>query len=84
MTRRSTGYFVAGSSWLHRRHPLTKVLGLLFVLVAAFLLPPAALVLLGAGVIVVATSAGLLVPLIRSFRIPAVLLFSIVVINRPW
>ena len=36
----ATGYFVAGSSWLHRRYPLTKLLGLGFVLVAAFLLPP--------------------------------------------
>ncbi len=81
MTRRSAGYFIAGSSWLHRRHPLTKLLGLLFVLVAAFLLPPAALVLLGAGLIAAAVSTDLLVPLSRSFRIPAVLLLSIVVVN---
>ena len=42
----ATGYFVAGSSWLHRRYPLTKLLGLGFVLVAAFLLPPVVLAVL--------------------------------------
>ena len=36
----TTGYFVAGSSWLHRRNPLTKLLALAFILLAAFLLPP--------------------------------------------
>ena len=36
----TTGYFVAGSSWLHRRNPLTKLLALGLVLLAAFLLPP--------------------------------------------
>ena len=39
----TTGYFVAGSSWLHRRNPLTKLLALGLVLLAAFLLPPVVL-----------------------------------------
>ena len=77
----ATGYFRPGSSWLHRRHPLTKVLGLAFVLVAAFLLPPIVLVALLAGVVTIAWSAGLGRPLARALRIPALLLLSIVVVN---
>ena len=81
MTRAARGYLVAGTSWLHRRHPLTKLLGVLFVVVAAFLLPAVALVPLGAALLVIAASAGLAAPLLRSFRIPAVLLLSVVVLN---
>ena len=81
MTRATRGYLVAGTSWLHRRHPVTKLLGVLFVVVAAFLLPAPALIPLGVALVAIAASAGLISPLLRSFRIPAVLLLSVVVLN---
>ena len=77
----TTGYFIAGASWLHRRHPLTKGLGLAFVLLAAFLLPPLALPVLALGLIGLAAAVGLLQPLVGAMRIPAVLLTSILVVN---
>jgi len=78
----ATGYYVAGSSWLHRRHPLTKLLGVLFVVVAVFLLPPAvSLPLLAALLAGIAIAAGLARSLLRSLRIPSVLVLSIVVVN---
>ena len=77
----ATGYFQPGSSWLHRRHPLTKLLGLAFVLVAAFLLPPIVLPVLLAAVAAIALSAGIGRPLARALRIPALLLLSIIVVN---
>jgi energy-coupling factor transport system permease protein len=77
----TTGYFVAGSSWLHRRNPLTKLLALGLVLLAAFLLPPVVLPALVAVIVLVAWSAGLLGPMLRAMRIPAVLLLSILVVN---
>ena len=77
----TTGYFVAGASWLHRRNPLTKLLALGLVLLAAFLLPPVVLPILIAIIVLVAWSAGLLGPMVRAMRIPAVLLLSILVVN---
>src|SRR6478752_7751188 len=77
----TTGYFVAGASWLHRRNPLTKLLALGLVLLAAFLLPPVVLPVLAVAVLVAAWTAGLLGPLVRAMRIPALLLFSILVVN---
>lgn len=77
----ATGYFQPGGSWLHRRHPLTKLLGLAFVLAAAFLLPSIVLPVLFAIVVLIAVSAGIGPPLLRAMRIPVVLLLSIVVIN---
>lgn len=77
----TTGYFVAGSSWLHRRHPLTKLLALGFVLLSAFLLPPVVLPVMAAAIVAAAWSAGLLRPMARAMRIPALLLFSILVVN---
>jgi energy-coupling factor transport system permease protein len=77
----ATGYFQPGSSWLHRRHPITKLLGLAFVLTAAFLLPPIVLPVLFAVVAAVASSAGIGGPLLRALRIPGLLLLSIVVVN---
>ncbi len=81
MTHVATGYHVPGATWLHRRHPLTKVLGVVFVLIAAFLLPPVALAALAVAVVAVAVSAGLGSRLLRSFRVPALLLVAIVVLN---
>ena len=75
----ATGYFIAGSSWLHRRHPLTKLLGVVLVLLAAFLLPPVMLVVMAVALLVVAWSAGLLRPVLRAMRVPVLLLTSIVV-----
>jgi len=77
----ATGYYIAGSSRLHRRNPLTKLLGLLFVLVAAFLLPALSLAVLAALLAGVAISAGLAGALLGSLRIPSVLVVSIVVVN---
>ncbi len=77
----TTGYFIAGSSWLHRRHPLTKALGLAFVLLAAFLLPAVALPVLTAALLGLAFAVGLLRPLGRAMRIPAFLLASILIVN---
>jgi energy-coupling factor transport system permease protein len=77
----ATGYFRPGDSWLHRRNPVTKLLGLLWVLVAAFLLPSASLAALVVAVGLAAWTVGLLGQLVRSLRIPAVLLASIVVVN---
>jgi len=77
----TTGYFVAGASWLHRRNPLTKLLALGLVLLAAFLLPPVVLPILIVIIVLVAWSSGLLRPMARAMRIPAVLLLSILVVN---
>jgi energy-coupling factor transport system permease protein len=77
----TTGYYVAGSSWLHRRNPLTKLLALALVLLAAFLLPPTVLPVLVAIIVVVVWSAGLLRRTVRAMRIPALLLLSILVVN---
>jgi energy-coupling factor transport system permease protein len=77
----TTGYFVAGDSWLHRRNPLTKLLALGLVLLADFLLPPVVLPILVLIIALVAWSAGLLGAMVRAMRIPAVLLFSILVVN---
>jgi energy-coupling factor transport system permease protein len=77
----TTGYFVAGSSWLHRRHPLTKLLALALVLLSAFLLPPVVLPVLAVVLVAAGWSAGLLRPLARAMRIPIALLASILVVN---
>lgn len=75
------GSFVPGSSWLHRRNPLTKLIGLLWVLLAAFVLPPPFLPVLAVAVLLLAAGCGRLGGVLRSLRIPAVLLLSIVVLN---
>jgi energy-coupling factor transport system permease protein len=77
----TTGYYRPGSSWLHRWHPVTKLLGLGLVLLAAFILSPIVLVPLAVVLLLIAASAGLLRPLLRALRIPLLLLTSIVVIN---
>jgi len=77
----ATGYFVSGSSWLHLRHPLTKLLALALVLLSEFLLPPLILPALALAIVAAAWSAGLLRPLARAMRIPALLLLSILVVN---
>lgn len=77
----TSGYFIAGDSLLHRRHPITKLFGLGFVLLAAFLLPALALPVLAVGLGLLASAVGLLRPLIRAMRIPALLLTSILVVN---
>jgi energy-coupling factor transport system permease protein len=81
VTASATGYYRAGTSWLHRRHPLTKALGVVLVLVVAFLWPPVSLIALAGALVLAAASAGLVGPLGRSLRIPLALLASIVVIN---
>lgn len=77
----TTGYFIAGSSWLHRRNPLTKLLALGLILLAAFLLPPLSLIVLALVIVVAVASVGLLRPMARALRIPALLLISILVVN---
>ena len=77
----TTGYYVAGDSWLHRRNPLTKLVALLLVLLMTFLLPPLILPILIVVILVAVWTAGLLRPTVRALRIPAVLLTSILVVN---
>ena len=81
MSSTATGYYRAGASWLHRRNPTTKLLALFWIILATFLLPPASLVVIAAAIGAAAASASLLTPLVRSLRIPLVLLASIVVVN---
>ncbi len=81
MRAAASGYYVAGTSWLHRRHPLTKSLAVLFILFAAFLLPAASLLALAVALAVGAASARLAGAVIRSLRIPAALVVSILVVN---
>ena len=77
----TTGYFIAGSSWLHHRYPLTKLLGLGLVLLSAFLLPPIVLPVLAVALLGLGAATGLLRPLVRAMRIPALLLASILIVN---
>lgn len=81
MSARPVGYFKPGSSWLHRRHPLTKLLALIAIAIAAFIVPPLALPVLLGAVVLAAVTTRLLRPLIRSLRIPAVLFASIFLVN---
>lgn len=81
MTSPATGYFRPGDDWLHRRNPVTKLLALLWVLLAAFLLSPTILAVLIALILLVAAGTGLLVALLRSLRIPALLIASILIVN---
>jgi len=81
MSSTATGYYRAGASWLHRRNPTTKLLALFWIILATFLLPPASLVVIAAAIGAAAATASLLRPLLRSLRIPLVLLASIVVVN---
>jgi energy-coupling factor transport system permease protein len=77
----ATGYYRPGNSWLHHRNPLTKLLAVGWVLLAAFLLPPLILVALAALVLAAGASTGLLRPLLRALRIPGLLVVSILVVN---
>lgn len=77
----TSGYFRPGTSWLHRRNPATKLLGLAWVILAAFLLPPLTLPALGAGALLLGAANGLGGSVVRALRIPAVLVASILVVN---
>ena len=77
----ATGYYQAGDSWLHRRNPFTKLLGVALALIATFILPPVVLPVIGLIVVAVAWSSGLGRQIVRALRIPALLLGSIVVVN---
>jgi energy-coupling factor transport system permease protein len=77
----ATGYYRAGTSWLHRRNPFTKLLAVALVLLAAFLLPVVVLPVLFVALVIVAWSTGLGREILRALRIPAVLITSIIVIN---
>lgn len=81
MVSSATGYYRPGDSWLHHRDPLTKLLAVGWVLLAAFLLPPLSLAALAALVLVAAATTGLVRPLLRALRIPALLIVSILVVN---
>ena len=81
LSARQIGYFKPGHSWLHRRHPVTKLLALISTIFAAFLLPTWALPALLVLVTAVAISTGLAVETLRSLRLPAVLFLSILVVN---
>lgn len=77
----TVGYFRPGASWLHQRHPTTKLLGLAWVLVATFLLPPLVLPLIAILLLGLALGCGLGRTLAGSLRIPAALVASILVVN---
>ncbi len=77
----ATGYYLVGTSWLHRRNPITKLLAVALVLLATFLLPPVVMLGLAVVLAVVAWSAGLGRDIVNALRIPALLLASIVVVN---
>jgi energy-coupling factor transport system permease protein len=77
----ATGYYRAGTSWLHRRNPITKLLAVALVLEATFLLPPVVLPVLGAVLVLAAWSTGFGWDIVRALRIPAVLIASIIVVN---
>jgi len=77
----AAGYFRRGDSWLHRRNPVTKLLALLWLIFAAFLLPSPALLVLVALLAVAAASTRLLRAVVRNLRIPALLFASILVVN---
>ncbi len=77
----ASGYYRPGDSWLHRRNPVTKLLGLAWVILAAFLLPPLALPLLAVASLGLATGNGLGGSVVRSLRVPALLIASILVVN---
>jgi energy-coupling factor transport system permease protein len=81
MSSPATGYFRPGEGWLYRRNPLTKLLAVGWVLLAAFLLAPAVLAVLAVLVLGVAATNGLQSPLVSSLRIPALLFGSIIVVN---
>ena len=81
MSARPIGYYKPGVSWLHRRHPVTKLLALLWTIFAAFLLPVWALPILVAVVAAVAFSTRLAALTVRSLRLPAVLFLSILLVN---
>ncbi|MER3418553.1 MAG: energy-coupling factor transporter transmembrane protein EcfT [Chloroflexota bacterium] len=77
----TTGYFRPGTSWLHRRHPTTKLFGLAWALVATFLLPPVVLPAIVTLLLTLALGCGLGRTLVASLRIPAALVASIVLVN---
>jgi energy-coupling factor transport system permease protein len=77
----ASGYYRPGDSWLHRRNPVTKLLGLAWVILAAFLLPPPALPVLAVACLALAAANGLGGSVVGALRIPAVLIASILVVN---
>lgn len=60
---------------------MTKLFALGFILLSAFILQPLVLPILGAAVVLAAWTVGLLRPMARAMRIPALLLLSILVVN---
>lgn len=81
MAGSTTGYYRPGTSWLHRRSPITKLLGLGLILLATFALPPVILPDILMIVILMGWTAGLLKPMLASLRIPLFLFVSILVVN---
>ena len=81
MTARPVGYYKPGNSWLHVRHPVTKLLALIWTIFAAFLVPIWALPILVVVVAAVALTTGLASLTVRSLRLPAVLFASILLVN---
>jgi energy-coupling factor transport system permease protein len=81
MNSRPIGYFRPGNSWLHRRHPVTKLMGLIAIAITAFVLPAWALPVAALGLVVIALSSRLGLQTLRSLRLPALLFGSILVVN---
>jgi energy-coupling factor transport system permease protein len=81
MNARPIGYFKPGNSWLHRRHPVTKLLGLVAMVITAFLLPAWALLVPALLLVVIALSSRLGLHTLRSLRLPMLLFGSILLVN---
>jgi energy-coupling factor transport system permease protein len=81
VTTRSVGYYRPGTSWIHRRNPVTKLLALVLATIAAFLVPVTALMILLLTFVVMAASAEMLGAVARTLRLPALLFASIVLVN---
>ncbi|MGH2406813.1 MAG: energy-coupling factor transporter transmembrane component T family protein [Candidatus Limnocylindrales bacterium] len=77
----ASGYYRPGPTWLHRRHPITKLLALAWLILSAFLLPPPGSVALIVVVLIAAAVCGLVRPLSRASRVGLVLLGSILIVN---
>jgi energy-coupling factor transport system permease protein len=76
------GFYAPGSGWLHRLHPVPKLLGVVWGITAPFILPTSAIPVLIAAYIAAALSAGLRERYLRGVLVaPLPILLPIVLIN---
>ncbi len=78
----ATGFYVPGEGWLHRMHPVPKLLIITWGVIAPFVLPAAVLPALVLGAVLLGVSAGLGGPYLRAvFWATVVLVASIILVN---